>query len=98
MREQRRLRCGVNLTDGQAHRVSLYCLDWDGRGRIDAVTVKDAATGATLNAQTAGAGATGGGVFLTWAVRGHVVFHVACGNAPGNFNAVLSGLFFGPSR
>ena len=86
----------VNLTDGQTHRVSLYALDWDGHGRIDAVTAKDTATEAALDAQTAGA--TGGGVFLTWAVHGHIVFHVACGNAPGNFNAVLSALFFGPAK
>ena len=85
----------VNLTDGQAHRVSLYCLDWDQRGRVDAITVRDAATGAALDAQTAGAAATGGGTYLTWAVRGHVVFHVASGNS---YNAVLSALFFGPSR
>jgi len=85
----------VSLTDGRAHRVSLYCLDWDGRGRVDAVTVRDAATGATLDAQAAGAAATGGGAYLTWAVRGHVVFHVASGN---NHNAILSALFFDPAR
>jgi len=79
----------VSLTDGQAHRVSLYCLDWDGAGRVDAVTVKDAVSGATLDAQTA-AGFSGG-TYLTWAVKGHVVFHFASGN---NYNAVLSALFF----
>ena len=83
----------VNLTDGQTHQVSLYCLDWDGRGRSDAITIQDAVTGATLDTRTFSS--LRGGLYLTWSLKGHVVLHVTCANTTSNFNAVLSALFFG---
>jgi len=79
----------VNLTDGQAHRVSLYCLDWDNRGRNEGITVGDAATGIALDTQTLTA--FSGGTYLTWAIKGHVVFHIV---SPNDY-AVLGALFFG---
>ena len=31
----------VNLTDGFAHKVSLYCLDWDNISRVESISVLD---------------------------------------------------------
>ncbi len=39
----------VNLTDGLAHQVALYRVDWDGWGRSLRAEVVDAATGAVLD-------------------------------------------------
>src|SRR4029079_13713836 len=84
----------VKLTDGQAHQVALYGVDWDGsRGRNERVDVIDTATGAVLNSQTI----TGfqNGVYLVWNVTGNVTFRLT--NLNGAMNAVVSGLFFGGS-
>ena len=80
----------VNLTDGQAHRVALYCLDWDGgRGHSQSVTVRDAASGTVLSAQSVSG--FNGGAYLTWTVKGHVVFRLT---DVAGANAVLNALFF----
>jgi hypothetical protein len=80
----------VNLTDGQTHQMALYLLDWDRTGRVENVTVLDAATGAVLDTRNVSAFADG--EYLVWQVRGNVVVHVT--NGPGSLNAVVSGLFF----
>jgi hypothetical protein len=79
----------INLTDGQTHRVALYCLDWDAMGRQQTVSLLDPATGAVLNSRTL----TGfqRGVWLVWEIKGRVTLKVA--STVGN--AVASGLFFG---
>jgi hypothetical protein len=82
----------VNLTDGQAHQVALYALDWDSYGpRQERIDVLDAATGTVLDSRTV----TGfsGGQYLVWNVAGHVQFQVT--NLVNGSNAVISGLFFG---
>ncbi|WP_261344031.1 S8 family peptidase [Aquisphaera giovannonii] len=80
----------VNLTDGQAHKVSLYLLDWDSTSRSEQVQVVDASTGAVLD--TRSASSFNGGTYLTWSLSGHVKFVVS---RTGGDNAVVSGLFFG---
>jgi len=77
----------VNLTDGVARKVSLYCLDWDGQ-RAMRVDVLDAATLAVLDTRTVSA--FQGGAYLSWTVEGHVVFKLT---STGGANAVLSGVF-----
>jgi hypothetical protein len=80
----------LDLTDGRAHRVSLYFLDWDTQGRTERVDVIDPSTGAVLDTRTV----TGfsGGTYLSWDVTGHVAFRITGTAGP---NAVVSGLFFG---
>src|SRR5439155_591183 len=42
----------VNLTDGQAHNLALYALDWSNSGRSEQIQFSDAATEQELNTQT----------------------------------------------
>ena len=81
----------VNLTDGQAHAVSLYLMDWDGvPARSARIDVVDVATGATIDSQTLGNYQNG--TYVTWNVSGHVRFNIV--NLLANSNAVISGIFF----
>jgi len=81
----------VNLTDGQAHYVTLYALDWDSSGRSEQIQFTDGATGAVLDTETASGFSSG--VYLEWAVTGNVAIMVS---RLGGKNAVVSGLFFDP--
>ena len=81
----------VNLTDGQAHDLELYFLDWDKGGRSEQVQISSAATGAVLDTETVSSFA--GGEYLDWQVSGNVVITITTVSGP---NAVLNGLFFDP--
>ena len=61
----------VNLTDGLAHQVALYLLDWDRLGRSLRAEVVDAASGAVLD--TRQASGFQNGQYLVWSLTGHVV-------------------------
>jgi hypothetical protein len=79
----------LNLTDGQAHQVALYVLDWDSNSRAMKVEVLDAATGKTLNSQSVSG--FNGGKWLVWSISGNVKFRFT---RTGGANAVLNGVFF----
>jgi hypothetical protein len=81
----------VNLTDGTAHKLTLYFLDWDRLGRSQQVEILDASSGAVLDSRTISDFANG--VYLSWNVKGSV--RVRCTKISGN-NAVVMGLFFDP--
>jgi O-glycosyl hydrolase len=81
----------LNLTDGKAHQVALYCLDWDHLGRSQSIQVTDAATGTILD--TRSLSNFGSGQYLAWTLSGHVKITIS--NNPGSWNAVLGGIFFG---
>jgi hypothetical protein len=81
----------LNLIDGQAHRVSIYCLDWDRVGRSQIVDVIDPTTGTVLNSQTISSFQEGR--YVTWDLRGHLQLRFRKVTGP---NAVLMGLFFEP--
>ena len=83
----------VNLTDGQAHRVALYFLDWDSTVRSQRVDVLDANTGMVLATQMVSG--FHNGRYLVWTLQGHVQFRLTVLQGA---NAVLSGIFFGGSR
>ncbi len=78
----------VNLTDGLVHDLALYALDWNRLGRQEVVQLIDPATGAVLDTESLAN--FGGGVYLQWAVRGHLRIVVT---NQGPANAVISGLF-----
>jgi hypothetical protein len=79
----------LNLTDGNAHQVALYCVDWENGGRIERIDVLDAVTGGVLDTRTVSGFKAG--QYLVWNVSGHITFRVT---ALSN-NAVVSGIFFG---
>jgi hypothetical protein len=80
---------GVKITDGQTHKVSFYCLDWDAQGRTQKIDVLDASTGAILNTTTVSGFQKG--TYLSWDVKGAVTFRFT---RTGPLNAVASGIFF----
>ena len=82
----------VNLTDGQAHDLELYFLDWDQQGRTEQVQISDASTGAVLSTQTISSFQSG--VYLDYAVSGNIVITIT--RRAGTSN-VLSGLFLDPA-
>jgi len=78
----------VNLTDGNSHQVSLYCLDWDYNWRKEQIQITDAASGTVLDTQVVSS--FQGGQYLVWSLKGHVKITVT----PMAGNAVVSGVFF----
>jgi fibronectin type 3 domain-containing protein len=84
----------VNLTDGQTHQVALYALDWDSGSRAETIKVLDAGSGSVLDTRSLAAGSFVNGEYLVWTIQGHVKFEV---DYNGGYNAVISGLFFGPA-
>lgn len=80
----------LNITDGQAHRVAVYCLDWDGNNRSQRVDLVDWATNAVLDSRALSS--FNGGQYLVWDIKGRVKISV---NRTGAKTAVVSGLYFG---
>ncbi len=82
----------VDLTDGQVHNLDLYLIDWDSTVRNEQVQITNATTGAFLASQVVSSFHSG--VYLDWSVSGNILITIA---NKGPINAVLSGLFFGPT-
>ena len=85
----------LGLNDGQAHRVSLYLLDYDSTSRAERIDVINAATGAVLDSETAAS--FHNGEYLTWTLSGNVQLrftNISTTNTSTS-NAVLSGIFIG---
>ena len=81
----------INLTDGQEHRVALYCLDWDDDKRAQRLEVFDAGSNDLLDRQDVDKFSAGR--YLVWRLKGHVRIKVSH-KGPPHSNAVVSGLFF----
>jgi hypothetical protein len=79
----------LNLTDGNTHRVAVYCLDWDAGARMERIDVLDAATNAVLDTRTVSGFQSG--QWVVWNLKGHVTLKVTL---TGGSNAVVNGLFF----
>jgi hypothetical protein len=80
----------VNFTDNNTHRVALYTLDWDSKGRSETIQVSDASSGATLSTQTVSSFTNG--IYLIWNISGDVIITIKSTAGP---NAVVAGIFFG---
>jgi hypothetical protein len=80
----------LNFTDGAAHRVAFYFVDWDSSNRSQTAQILDADTGAVLD--TRAITNFSGGAYLVWNLRGHVKLKIT---EVSGINAVLSGIFFG---
>ena len=82
----------VDFTDGQAHDLALYAVDWLSQGISEQIQLTDAATGAVLATDTLSN--FSGGDFLQWRVYGDILITVTRLAGP---SAVISGLFFDPA-
>jgi hypothetical protein len=80
---------GISIIDGNPHKVSLYALDWDSRGRTETISVLNATTGAVLD--TRQVTNFNNGVWYSWTVSGNVRFVVTY---TAGVNGVISGIFF----
>ncbi len=81
----------VNLTDGQAHDIALYLLDWDKEGRVEQIQISSTSTGAILDTETVSNFSNG--VYLQWNVTGNVIITIT--RQAGN-NAIVNGVFIDP--
>ena len=82
----------VNLTDGQAHNIALYAVDWDNHGRSEQIQITNASTGAVLDTETLSSFVNG--AYEVWTISGDVTITIT--KLTGG-NAVLNGMFFDPS-
>ncbi|MEO5804163.1 MAG: glycoside hydrolase family 9 protein [Verrucomicrobiota bacterium] len=81
----------INLSDSNTHRLAMYFLDFDRKGRVQTVEVLDAVTGAVLDAQTLSSFAEG--KYLVWDINKSVKVRIT---RVASSNATLQGIFFGP--
>ena len=81
--------CGIGFTDGQTHRVAMYCLAWGNSSWSQRVDVMDAVDGRLLDSQVVSN--FGNGKWLVWDVSGQVTIRVTCLSG----FAAVSGFFFG---
>jgi hypothetical protein len=81
------------LTDGNAHQVALYFLDWDSGGRAETVTILDASTQAVLDIPRQ-VSSFGSGQYLVWNLKGHVTIQFT---RTSGANALVNGVFFAPA-
>jgi hypothetical protein len=81
----------IDFVDNNPHPVALYLLDFDNAGRTETVTVKNAATGVTLDTETISSFQNG--VYAIWNLQGNITINVQRANGA---SAVVSGIFFGP--
>ena len=79
----------VAFTDGLAHDLTMYFLDWNDQGMVEQIQISDAATGTVLNTQTISNFEDG--VYLAWTISGSVAIKFT---ALGPGEAVVSGFFF----
>jgi hypothetical protein len=84
----------VDLLDGNAHRLELYCVDWSNQSDVQTIQVLDGATSTVLDTQYV----TNlyKGEYTIWDVVGHVQFRFL--RTPSGAPPVLSGVFFDPPR
>jgi hypothetical protein len=84
----------VTITDGLAHQLALYCVDFDSSNRTENIEIFDANTNALLDKRSLAN--FHGGVYLVWNITGDVIVK-ATYTGPGGqsySNALMSGLFF----
>ena len=79
----------VNITDGLAHKLTVYALDWDSAGRAETIDLLDAVSGTVLDSRPIADFSQG--LYLTWQITGHVIVRIT---RTGPNSAALSGLFF----
>ncbi len=79
----------VNLTDGKAHRVAFYLLDWDTTSRAQTISILNASTNAVLDTESFSNFSNG--EYAVWSLTGNVIIQVTRTNG---INAAVAGIFF----
>jgi hypothetical protein len=82
----------VNLNDGNAHKVALYLLDWDGGSRAETISILDASTHSVLSSQSFSGFQNG--KYASWSIKGNVIIQVTL---TGGENPAVAAIFFGGS-
>ncbi len=80
----------LDFTDGEAHKVSLYAVDFDDHNRSEQIQIIDNVTGKVLDTETLSSFQNG--EYLSWNVSGNVTIKVT--NLNPSTNAAVSGIFF----
>jgi hypothetical protein len=80
----------INFSDGFAHRVALYLLDFDTTSRSETITITNTFTQAVLDTETFSN--FNNGIYAIWNLQGNVTINVS---RSGGSAAVVSGIFFG---
>jgi hypothetical protein len=83
--------CTLSLP--QSERVALYFVDWDRAGRVETLTIADAATGTALDSRDISN--FGQGLYCIYELAGQVTIRIT---KKAGANAVLSGIFAGSSQ
>lgn len=83
----------VEFTDGRAHQVAVYCLDWGNKTQL-CVEVLDADTKAILDTQTING--HNRGKYLVWNLKGQVILRFSSAVQDEGSSAVVGGIFFDP--
>lgn len=79
----------INITDGNAHNISLYLLNWDSFTRPENIRILDATSGQVLDSRDFDNYREG--VWATWNIRGNVIIRVT---PIGEYYSATSGVFF----
>ncbi len=82
----------LDLTDGNAHTIALYAVDWDKHGRSEQIQIANASTGTVLSTETLSSFT--GGAYEVWTISGDVKITIT--ELSGG-NGLLNGIFFGPA-
>ncbi len=84
----------VSITDGLAHQLGLYCVDFDSFLRTEDIEILDANTNAVLDKRSLAN--FHNGVYLVWNITGDIIIRATYTGPSGQAysNAVVSGLFF----
>ena len=82
----------IDITDGATHQLALHAMDWDSVGRQQTIEIRNASTGAVLNALSLGGYQNGR--YLVWRISGHVQVRVT---RTGASSGLLSAMFFDPA-
>ena len=83
----------LNLTDGNAHRVALYLLDWSDNGRSETISIADAVTKTVLSTQSFTN--FDNGQYAIWEVKGNVIITVIVTSSGVGDNPLIAAIFFG---
>ncbi len=78
----------VNITDGKAHRLAMYFLDWDRNGRVQSVELLDAVTGTVMDSQNLSAFTEG--KYLVWDISNNVKVRLT---RLSGYNVTVQGIF-----